>query len=276
MRQRIWSGLIGGAVYLALGWAGGIWLGLGFGLVFLLGLYEFWRLNLSHGQRLQLFPPAIAGLALLGAVTLGVVGEHGSAAGHGLEPVFAASVVGSFLATAILEIANGQCRGATSSAALSVFAGVYTAFPLAYMILLRGRPGGDSLYYFFLLTAAIWANDTTAYFAGSAWGRHRLAPAISPKKTYEGAAAGLVGAALAGLGLAAAFGRQPWSALVLGVFIGLCGQLGDLFESMLKRDLGVKDSGSFLPGHGGVLDRFDSLFFAAPLLYYLLSYLVRL
>ena len=274
MRRRIWSGLIGGVVYLALGWAGGIWLGLGFGLIFLLALYEFWRLNLSHGQRMRLLPPAVAGLALLGAATLAA--EEGHAAGYDPGGFFAACVVGSFLAAAVLETAGGQCKGAGSSAALSVFAGVYTAFPPAYMILLRGRPGGKGLYYFLLLTAAVWANDTAAYFAGSAWGRRKLAPAISPGKTWEGAAAGLAGAGLAGLGMAAAFGREPWSALMLGVFLGLCGQLGDLFESMLKRDFGVKDSGSFLPGHGGVLDRFDSLFFAAPLLYYLLLVLGRL
>ncbi|MGQ9780100.1 MAG: phosphatidate cytidylyltransferase [Bacillota bacterium] len=271
--QRVISGVLGGGLYIFLGWQGGIWLGLGLGFLFLLALYEFWRLNLTHGQRLHLFPPAVAGLVLIGWTTLGSNGASVTALHH-LEPVFPAVLLLCFLATAVTELAQGQCKGVNVAAGLSVFALVYTAFPPAYMILLRGLPEGEGIYYFFLLTAAIWAGDTAAYFFGSAFGRHRLAPSISPRKTYEGAAAGLCGSLLAGAALAAAFGKNPWTSFLLSALIGLCGQAGDLFESMLKRDLGVKDSGQFLPGHGGVLDRFDSLFFAAPVLYYLAAYLL--
>lgn len=272
--QRVISGVLGGGLYIFLAWQGGLWLGLALGLLFLLALYEFWRLNLAHGQRLHLFPPAVAGLFLLGWTTLGSRATAKTEALHGLEAVFPVAVLFCLLATVIAELIPGRCKGANAAAGLSVFALVYTAFPPAYMILLRGLPDGEGLYYFFLLTAAIWANDTAAYFFGSAYGRHRLAPSISPQKTYEGAAAGLCGSLLAGTALAAAFGKNPWTSLLLSALIGLCGQAGDLFESMLKRDLGVKDSGQFLPGHGGVLDRFDSLFFAAPVLYYLVTYLL--
>lgn len=124
-----------------------------------------------------------------------------------------------------------------------------------------------------ILTAAIpiWAGDTAAIFAGRAFGKHKLAPSISPNKTWEGSIANL----LAAVGAAAALGyflKYPMDKmLLLGVSCGVIGQLGDLFESYLKRQAGVKDSGSLLPGHGGVFDRLDSLLMTAPFSYWILS-----
>jgi phosphatidate cytidylyltransferase len=117
----------------------------------------------------------------------------------------------------------------------------------------------------FLLLALVWTGDSAAYVVGSRFGNHKLAPVISPNKSLEGAAASVVGA------LAVAFVWREFyieqtglSLMVLVVFTNIAAQLGDLVESMLKRGAGVKDSGSLVPGHGGVLDRFDALFFAAP------------
>lgn len=116
----------------------------------------------------------------------------------------------------------------------------------------------------------IWLCDTLAYFGGSAWGRHRLAPVISPKKSWEGAAFGLVGAVLGG-GIAWLILRPDsltlGELLGLGAVVGLVGQIGDLAESFIKRDADRKDSSNLLPGHGGVLDRFDSFLFSLPVLW---------
>jgi phosphatidate cytidylyltransferase len=123
---------------------------------------------------------------------------------------------------------------------------------------------------------SIWLCDSVAYFAGRAFGKHKLFPRVSPNKTWEGAVAGFV-AAVAGF-IACRELLLPYLALrdavVCGAIIGIFGQIGDLAESLLKRDAGVKDSSTLIPGHGGVLDRFDSLLFVAPLLFFYLDFIV--
>jgi phosphatidate cytidylyltransferase len=124
-----------------------------------------------------------------------------------------------------------------------------------------------------MLFASAWASDTTAYFFGRRWGSHKIAPKISPNKTWEGAAAGFVGASLA---VAAFWLTAPammpwWAALGIALVMGVVGQASGYLNSMIKRANGVKDSGNLLPGHGGVIDRFDTFVLAAPLVYLLLS-----
>ncbi len=124
----------------------------------------------------------------------------------------------------------------------------------------------------------IWICDSAAYFAGKSFGKHKLAPSISPKKTWEGAVAGVLFAVLAVIGM------QQWlldyltldHAIVIGVIVGVFGQLGDLAESQLKRSAGIKDSSQLIPGHGGVLDRFDSLLWVSPLVFLYLAFCVIL
>jgi phosphatidate cytidylyltransferase len=117
----------------------------------------------------------------------------------------------------------------------------------------------------------IMASDTTAFFVGRAWGRHRMAPAISPKKTWEGAIGGAMGSIIVATILGAVFSLplSYWQLVLAGCFISIIAQLGDLVESLLKRNTGVKDSGKVLPGHGGILDRIDSFIFTGALVYYL-------
>lgn len=116
-----------------------------------------------------------------------------------------------------------------------------------------------------LLVAIVWLGDTAAYYVGSAWGRHRLAPVVSPKKSWEGAIAGLLMSLLATMAWCQYhLGHQAPSLLVLGLVTAVAAQLGDLVESIFKRASGLKDSGRILPGHGGALDRADALLFAAP------------
>lgn len=117
----------------------------------------------------------------------------------------------------------------------------------------------------FFVLAAVIASDTTAYFVGVRYGHHKLWPRVSPNKSSEGALASLVGCVVTCVGLGLLLGRAPWWAFaLLGVLLNAFAQLGDLFESALKRSVNAKDSGSLLPGHGGILDRADSLLFAMP------------
>lgn len=160
----------------------------------------------------------------------------------------------------------------------------YAGAPMAFAIFLRrfpdGAGGGMDWGGAFLLMFPIvvtWLADTGAFFVGHRFGRRKLIPSVSPAKTVEGAVGGLV-AAVIGAALYAAFLLEPfaavapalWTAAAIGIVIGVVGQLGDLAESVLKREAGVKDSGTLLPGHGGVLDRFDGVYFTLPLTYALL------
>lgn len=135
------------------------------------------------------------------------------------------------------------------------------------------RWGGSTVLSIF---GAIWVCDSAAYFAGRAFGRHKLFPRVSPNKTWEGAAAGFAAAVLAFVLCQRML--LPYlslrDAVVCGAVVGVLGQIGDLSESLLKRDAGVKDSSSLIPGHGGVLDRFDSLLFVAPVLFFYLDFIV--
>jgi phosphatidate cytidylyltransferase len=124
----------------------------------------------------------------------------------------------------------------------------------------------------FLLVAVVWLGDTAAYWVGSAWGRRRLAPVVSPRKTWEGALAGLaVGVAATAAWSGWRLGRLDAVVLIAGTATAVAAQVGDLVESILKRSVRIKDSGRILPGHGGVLDRADALLFAAPVLWVALS-----
>lgn len=131
----------------------------------------------------------------------------------------------------------------------------------------------DGVRLVLLTCVSVWACDSTAYFVGRWFGQRRMSPLLSPRKSWEGAGAGIIGGALAAALAAGWLGILPPSALVLGIASACAGQIGDLFESALKRELGVKDFGELLPGHGGVMDRLDSLLFALPVVY-LLSYLL--
>ena len=145
---------------------------------------------------------------------------------------------------------------------------LYLPLLLGHLSLLRLLPFGRE--WIFLVLLVVMAGDTAAYFFGSSFGKRKLYPAISPNKSVEGAIGGLVGS-LAGAFVARITFFPEISALdavFFGLVVGSAGQVGDLFESMLKRSFGVKDSGTIIPGHGGILDRLDSLLFAFPLAYY--------
>jgi phosphatidate cytidylyltransferase len=151
---------------------------------------------------------------------------------------------------------------------------LYVGWLLGHLVALRGLDNlgysdyGNNLVFFTIFIT--FASDSTAFFIGRAWGRHHLAPRISPKKTWEGAIAGVFGAITASLLFNALF-NLPFNyeqAILLGVAVSVFGQFGDLVESLFKRNMGVKESGNLLPGHGGFLDRMDSVAFAGVVVYY--------
>ena len=150
---------------------------------------------------------------------------------------------------------------------------IHTGGLAGFLLVTRMLPGG--YFYILFLLIVIWSNDIFAYLWGSRFGRRLLAPAISPKKTVEGAIAGLIAGVLAGIGFSMLIPGDLISmgaGARLGLLTGVTGTLGDLSQSALKRSVGAKDSGDILPGHGGILDRFDSLFFAAPFFYIYVRY----
>jgi phosphatidate cytidylyltransferase len=174
------------------------------------------------------------------------------------------------------------------AAAASTFAFAYIAIPMALLVAIRQQPAGAIWTIYTLL--AVWAGDIFAYFVGKSLGRHRMSPEISPKKTWEGAAASILASVIVGAlwiqhapGISAALLRtglidrrdgmfgleQPhlWPIILLSAVVNLAAQLGDLVESLIKRGAGVKDSGTILPGHGGMLDRIDAMLFAVPVVW---------
>jgi phosphatidate cytidylyltransferase len=215
------------------------------------------------------------GLAMAGSVLVAApfLGERGTLVlpFSNLEITPALILIGLVGAALFVSAIGRDLPRAVEGAIATLFVIVFVGLPLGYLTGLRAMDdeemGRDLLV---LLLAIIWVGDTAAMYAGRVLGRHKLAPRISPGKSIEGAVAGV----LAGAGAAWAahiwwFRRLPLEhALIIGVILGVVGIAGDLAESILKRAAGAKDSSSILPGHGGMLDRIDSLLFAGPALYY--------
>lgn len=190
-----------------------------------------------------------------------------------------ASGAAAFIMAALFTLAfAGMVRGREQreiiyDTALKTLGIVYIALPLSYFVLL-GKVDAGQWWIFFLL-GVIWTNDSLAYFTGRAIGRRKLSPVISPNKTVEGAVGGIVGGVVVALVLNGFLGLAPaYLAAAFAVMIGLVAIVGDLVESVLKRSSGAKDSGSIVPGHGGVLDRIDSIIFPLPMLYYMVKWLL--
>lgn len=254
-------------VFLAILWAGGQAFLLLSAALAAIGSWEYARMWRHRG--FQVLPEL--GIPL----TVTLVVAAGLAGAPGLVPAL------SLAALAVLAAQVwGYGRYTVAETGLALAGVVYVGWLFAHFPLLRAV-GGDwrPLLFAFLMT---WVTDTGAYFAGRALGRHKLAPALSPGKTVEGAiggslAAGVVGAlvapALLGGVLAHAPGGLQLTGGLLAVLVSVAALVGDLAESALKRHVGVKDSGNLLPGHGGVLDRFDSALFTVPVVYYALQLL---
>ena len=191
---------------------------------------------------------------------------------HPCQPHRAARKPGIGRPERVREFKNGGKHpliliGDSDEGSDKLFGAVYVGWLLGYAIWLQGRVDGPQLVLF--LVGVTWAGESAAYLVGSSVGRHRLAPILSPRKTLEGAIAQVIVSVAAALVLAAWL--QPACSLAGaaggGALLGVIGQVGDLAESAIKRSIGTKDTGGLIPGHGGMLDRIDSLLFNAPALY---------
>jgi phosphatidate cytidylyltransferase len=162
-----------------------------------------------------------------------------------------------------------------SKMGMLLFGILFIGFLLAYVSLIRNMTNGR-LWVLFLITT-VWAGDISALVSGASFGRHKLYPKISPKKTFEGLGGAILGSIIVALAFVLLFipHMKKGTCILLAAGIGFFGQLGDFAESMLKRSAHVKDSGNLIPGHGGMLDRLDSFLFSAPFLYYCLLYLLK-
>jgi phosphatidate cytidylyltransferase len=236
------------------------------------GYREFAALACAHGIRP--FTPLGAAFAALASISPWIVRssevpDHYAVAWINLpDPLFLAMLV-TFTA---LLVSRRDLKEALPSVACTVFGVVWLGLLGSYLGLVRDAGDGDSLLYTLLF--AVWLGDSAALFVGKLIGKHKLAPRVSPGKTVEGVAGQLAGSALGVAAGRALFFSDlapvlAWTdVFLLGALLAGASILGDLAESALKRGAGVKDAGGLFPGHGGVLDRIDSLLFAAPVMYY--------
>jgi phosphatidate cytidylyltransferase len=258
------------------------------GSVALLAIAEFLKLVVHYGVQ-PLWQPTYGYVVLFFLFVI-------AAAANRVPLVETTSMIyGLALAVAVapfvfltIAMRRAELAGGYPAAAASVFAFTYIAIPMALLVQIRQQPAGAILVIYALLV--VWAGDIFAYFVGKAIGRHRMSPEISPKKTWEGAIASVVAsvvvgtlwfqhaAAISSFFLQAGlierrdgmFGLQRpalGTVVALSAIVNIAAQLGDLVESLVKRGAGVKDSGTILPGHGGMLDRIDAMLFAVPVVW---------
>ena len=243
-------------IVLGIVWLGDWWL---FGLVLLGGLLALHEL---YAMARSLRPIVLGGYAGLILTLLG--------AQLGGTTWLLAGILSTFVAMLLVFFVSSARQNAVAGFAVTLLGVAWVGGGLAHFMLVRDIPFDGRLLVFTILIT-VFADDTAAFFVGRAIGRHRLAPVISPGKSIEGFIGGTVaGVAVTFFALYEQDVVSTWESLVLGLVIALAATLGDLFESAVKRDLGVKDSGRLLGGHGGVLDRVDSLLWAGPAAYFAL------
>jgi phosphatidate cytidylyltransferase len=229
-----------------------------------LALFEFYRLCFGARSHSWLIGIGLTGFAAL------ILGTHSSDI---IVPTLLATLV-CIISVPLLR--RSPLEQSLRDGAITLFGVLYLGLTLGTLSMTRLLPLGEWLIFFLLLVT--WASDTGAYLVGTLYGRHRLAPTISPKKTVEGLVGGLIAAIIAG------YAARWWflpdlsglDCLILATLLTIAGLWGDLTESAMKRSVGMKDSGGILPGHGGMLDRLDSLLFTAPVFYYYVTMASRL
>lgn len=184
-------------------------------------------------------------------------------------------IVAIFLVALMILFRFKDIRDAGSETAFLLMGFAYVALPLGHMVLLYALP--DGVKWIFLMLTIVMMGDSAAYYLGTAFGKRRLYPEVSPKKSIEGALGGLAGSIVGAFLVRLLYfpALTPVDCVAAALILGILGQLGDLFESLLKRSFGVKDSGNMVPGHGGILDRLDSILFAAPAAYYYVMFFFK-
>lgn len=249
--------------YLTLGLFG---LGLSIVLISIIASYEFAKITFASSNGLiDYFTKALFILAILWIVIQDVI-----------EPKFWFSfIIAIYVVHMLVFLFKVTKVGKLDKAVfdiMSFFFGVlYIGFPTYFFITILN--GTDGLKWCFTLTCVTLMYDIMAYFSGIKWGKHKISMIISPNKSWEGLVGGLLGSMIAGVACFVGLGLQVefWLFLLVCIMCGIVGQIGDLFESLIKRDARIKDSGRILPGHGGMLDRIDSLLLSIPVMFWLIS-----
>lgn len=257
--QRVISALLGIPLILAAVWHGGVLLAILLSLLIVLAQFELNRILSRSEIKVTVLVNVICALAFLGTAFWDI---------KDLSLVFGVVTV-IYLGSLVFKFPT--CSFADVAA--NLLGVLYTGWFFSMLYQIRSLP--DGIYYLSLLFFCNWASDTFAYFVGMNFGKTKLAPEVSPKKSVEGSAGGIVGAILTAMAFKQLLPQADLGMLaLLGLLISLLGQLGDLVESVLKRQAGLKDSGNLIPGHGGVLDRFDSVLLTAPLVYHYVTLLI--
>ncbi len=268
LRQRIASAVVGLPLLMVLTWFGSPWFSIFIVVIALIGTLEFYHLKVNFNKHCPLLYLGIFfSLILL------------------LRPHYQNTTTLAALITTVMVVSlfcllyqHSRQEQVFTSWAWMIAGGFYAGWMLSYWIDLRILSDGRAWVYLGMLTT--FASDTGAFFTGRRWGKNKLAVVISPHKTWEGAIGGLLSSILGAtviyivLGYIAPLPLSYWQLLPLACLISLFAQLGDLVESLLKRSTGVKESGNLLPGHGGILDRFDSLIFVGVMVYYYVTWIV--
>lgn len=283
MILRFISGLIGIPLLVLLVFVGeGTPFVLGIGVISIIGLWEFYRGVRMTGASPQEWVGLLSALLFLFAAM-----NQFDAKGFSMQGVLTLFVI----VTLVIELMRKE-RSPIKNLGSTFFGAVYVGYLFSYLVAIRSMhipanipetfhlpgipwsiPVGGWLVLF--VAFASWAADTGAYLVGCKWGKHKLAPKLSPGKSWEGFAAGLVSCIVMSILMGRAIHIPMLHLVILGFAISIASLVGDLAESSLKRDIGIKDFGTILPGHGGILDRFDGLLFAAPLFYYYVTLILH-
>jgi len=268
LKKRVITALCGIPLLIAVIWFGEPWFTILVAIWGLLAVFEFYRMVAAS---------KVSPLTYFGLIwTLLFILSPNSELLCILKPHFNLELLTPLLLTSavilslICLLLRRQKEGAFIGWAWTIGGILYIGWLLSHFVALRGLDDGRNWVFLALFTT--FASDTAAFFVGRALGKHHLAPRISPGKTWEGAIAGVFGAIIVSLLFTLSTPLQLpliyWQAILLGLLVSVFGQLGDLVESLLKRNMGVKESGKLIPGHGGVLDRIDSVVFAGIVVYY--------
>lgn len=259
LKTRVISALIAIPIVVVAVFAGGWWF-LGGALV--MALVAGWEFC----QMMQVGQHHPANVFVLVAIALLIINSY--VGGFQFFPLIISGLLLGSLVWQLFQHSNTP----TADWSLTIAGGLYIGWGMGYLVALRQLPNG--LYWVWVALLCTWAADTFAYFTGRAFGKNRLWPRHSPQKTWEGLAGGVAASVVVALVMAAFAPGLNWpAATTVGLLIPIAGLFGDLSISLMKRDVGVKDSSHLFPGHGGFLDRIDSLLFVSVVVYYVVSYL---
>ncbi len=265
---RIASAVVLVAIIVALLWWGNIPFTIGIALIVFGGLWELYSTFSRHGYK-PAFLISLAAAATFPILAYFIIGRDQQ------DLTWFATALALYMPLLFVScIFRSGSKSPTSNIAISLLGVILVGFGLAHFVLMLHF---DTWTVPFVMIVMVWISDAVAYLGGSAFGKHKMAPNISPGKTWEGTIISTLGVFIAAYVLQVTLNRAWFSlgvAMELAAIVVVFGPLGDLSESMVKRELGIKDMSSLIPGHGGIMDRFDSMFFTVAVAYYFLRFLV--